>query len=139
MANLAQRTKPSRMDTLLAVDLPEPELRQKLSIEDLVSPAARDLLRPFSVYIWWETVDETLEHPLFLIAQVMARGTYLDFTRLEAMFSRAVFVHVLEHAQAGMFNVRTWHFWHYRLGLATHELDIPALPTRNLPTKGVSQ
>jgi hypothetical protein len=139
MANLAQRTKNGTGATLLAAELPEPRLNQKLSVKDLDSPTAHSLLRPFSVYVWWETADETLEHPQFLIAQVMARGTYLDFTRLEAIFSHAVFVHALKCAQAGMFNIRSWHFWHYRLGLASSDRDIPALPTRNFPAQGISQ
>ena len=39
---------------------------------------------------------------------------------------------VLVSAEIGQFNPRSWHYWHYRLGMA--ELgEVPTLPSRKLP------
>ncbi len=36
---------------------------------------------------------------------------------------------VLKQAQAGWFNDRSWHYWHYRLGLAQVD-QVPPPPVR---------
>ena len=39
-------------------------------------------------------------------------------------------IDAIAQAQAGQFNARSWHFWHYRLGLADVADEIPLLPVR---------
>jgi hypothetical protein len=38
---------------------------------------------------------------------------------------------VLARAEAGQFNERSWHYWHYRLGLARPGA-VPPLPVRRI-------
>jgi hypothetical protein len=38
---------------------------------------------------------------------------------------------VLRNAEAGQLNERSWHFWHYRLGLAVYgDRPVPPIPVR---------
>jgi len=38
---------------------------------------------------------------------------------------------VIDGAEAGWFNERSWHFWHYRLNLACVD-QVPPLPVRRI-------
>jgi hypothetical protein len=89
------------------------------------------LKRFASKYVWWKAPDEAILMPERVIAQVMNIGDYADVLILVSQISEAVLREVLAHAQAGQFNARSWHYWHYRLGLATLD-NVPALPTRKL-------
>lgn len=89
------------------------------------------VLRPLaSKYIWWKTPDEALTMPQRIIAQVMNIGDYTDVQTLTNQIGDEILREVLIHAEAGQFNKRSWAYWHYRLGLASNEDDMPALPVR---------
>jgi hypothetical protein len=80
-------------------------------------------------YIWWKTPDEATEMPYRVMAQVMNIGEYTDVVALTNAVGDTVLREVIAHAEAGQFNIRSWTYWHYRLGLA--ELDkVPPLPRR---------
>jgi len=82
-------------------------------------------------YIWWKTPDEALERPERVIAQVMNIGDYEDVQALAEHVGDDVLRDVLTHADAGWFNERSWHYWHYRLGLAELE-QVPPMPSRQI-------
>ena len=89
-----------------------------------------DALKPLaSKYIWWKTPEEAVAMPERVIAQVMNIGDYSDVQALVAQVGNEVLRNVLLHAEAGQFNERSWHYWHYRLGLAELE-QVPPLPVR---------
>ena len=89
-------------------------------------------LRPYAKkYIWWKTPDEAVEFPNRVIAQVMDIGTFEDAQALLGLVGAPVFRDVLQHAEAGQFSKRSWTYWHYKLGLAKTETDIPPLPQRS--------
>ncbi len=91
----------------------------------------REILKPLAgKYVWWKTPDQAVDMPERVIAQVMNIGDYADVQYLAAKVGDAVLREVLTHAEAGQFHERSWVYWHYRLGLASVEDDIPALPTR---------
>ncbi len=80
-------------------------------------------------YIGWKTPNEALRTPLRVVAQVMNMGDYTDIQALAAQLGDEVLRETLIHAEAGQFNARSWHYWHYRLGLA--EVGrVPPLPAR---------
>ena len=90
-----------------------------------------EILKPLArKYIWWKTPEEAIRTPERVIAQVMDIGDYSDAQRLATEVGDAVLRTVLTHSQAGQFNARSWAYWHYRLGLARTEHEIPPLPTR---------
>jgi hypothetical protein len=94
--------------------------------------AQRDVLRDLAArYIWWKTPEDALAYPQRVIAQVMNIGDYDDVLRLSRAFSDDLLRQVIQQAEIGQFNARSWHYWHYRLNLA--EIGaVPPLPARRL-------
>lgn len=89
-------------------------------------------LLPFAArYIWWKSPEEALRYPAHVIAQVMNIGTYTDVQALKRIVDDATLVDVLRNAEAGQFSPKSWHYWHYRLGLADIG-HVPPLPERQL-------
>lgn len=80
-------------------------------------------------YIWWKTPDEAVKQPERVLSQVMDIGDYDDVQSMVALVGEDNLKEVLAHAQAGWFNIRSWHYWHYRLKLSTLG-TVPELPTR---------
>ena len=81
-------------------------------------------------YVWWKPPEEAVRDQGHLLAQVMTLGTLEDCVWLESALDREVLVKVLRKPPIGVFNGRAWHYWHYRLGLADTEHDVPPLPKR---------
>jgi hypothetical protein len=87
-------------------------------------------LRPFATrYVWWKTAEEALRYPERLVAQVMNIGTFEDLQRLDEIVGEEGLRLALNQAEAGQFNPRSWHYWHYRLGLSRPG-EVPPLPIR---------
>jgi len=80
-------------------------------------------------YIWWESPEDALRFPQRLIAQVMDLGTHEDSLALTDLVGEDALREVLRKAQAGWFNARSWHYWHYRLGLCKPG-EVPQMPQR---------
>lgn len=82
-------------------------------------------------YIWWKTPEDAIHFPQRVIAQVMSIGDYEDVQKLVSQVGKARLKETLISAQAGQFNERSWHYWHYRLGLVEPEPEsVPPLPVR---------
>ena len=88
------------------------------------------LMKFASKYIWWKTPDEAIAVPARVIAQVMNIGDFEDIQALAGQVGDDVLRDVLQHAEAGQFDERSWAYWHYRLGLAELE-RLPPLPRRS--------
>ncbi len=82
-------------------------------------------------YVWWKPVEQALETPEQIMAQVMHMGDWSDVCLLANRVGEGTLRSVIEHAEIGMFNERSWHYWHYRLGLVK-EGKVPPLPARKL-------
>ncbi|MCY7305516.1 MAG: hypothetical protein LH632_05090 [Rhodoferax sp.] len=80
-------------------------------------------------YIWWKTPDDAVAKPQRVIAQVMNIGDCCDVQELAVLFGDDVLRRVLEHAEPGYFNARSWACWHYLLQLAVVN-QVPPLPVR---------
>jgi hypothetical protein len=85
------------------------------------------LLRAAERYIWWETTNEALECPRRILAQVMNIGVWEDICDLVKIFPLQELLNVLDNAETGQFNERSWSFWQNRL-----TGKIPPLPKRTL-------
>lgn len=91
-----------------------------------------ETLKPYAAkYIWWKTPDEAVQLPARVIAQVMELGDYDDVLALIKLVGTDYLREVLLHPEAGIFSERSWHYWHYRLGLAKLG-EVPELPKRRL-------
>jgi hypothetical protein len=79
-------------------------------------------------YIWWKTPVEAIKFPQRVIAQVMNIGDYTDVQKLVKQVGDDVLRDVLNHAEAGQFSTRSWH---YRLRLSVLG-EVPLLPVRRI-------
>ncbi len=82
-------------------------------------------------YIWWKTPDLALSDWHHFLAQIMTLGTIEDCGWVMKNLGDDELKKVLFHPPIGVFNSRSWHYWHYKLGLAQEEADIPPLPQRS--------
>ena len=79
-------------------------------------------------YIWWEAPKDAVEFPDRVIAQVMNLGDWPDVQQLVSHAGEPRLPAVVTHAEAGWFTARSWHYWHYRLGLSDIDHAPPKLP-----------
>ena len=97
-----------------------PEAKRKEGLRDRRAAA---LARK---YVWWQEPRLTLDDPRLLIAQVMTLGTLDDVRRLIEQVPADELRQVLREPPIGIFNERSWRFWHLRLDCR----PIPPLPAR---------
>ncbi len=105
----------------------ENKLANRIEIMGAVDQDA--MKRLASKYIWWKRPDEALAMPERLVAQVMNIGDYDDVQALARQVGDDYLRDVLNNAEIGQFNERSWAYWHYRLGLAAPG-RVPPLPAR---------
>jgi hypothetical protein len=82
-------------------------------------------------YLWWMMPDEAIKHPERIVVQVMNLGDFTDVTALLNTVGEDQARELLIHAEAGQFSPRSWHYWHYRLGLAKQGC-VPPMPPRRV-------
>ncbi|HXO21647.1 MAG TPA: hypothetical protein VOA87_17180 [Thermoanaerobaculia bacterium] len=87
-----------------------------------------DLERVAERLFWWKPIDEALANPQRFLAQVMVYGTAEDLGTARRHFPESAFRDVLAHPPAGLFDPRSWTYWHVVLGLDPP----PELPRRQL-------
>lgn len=93
---------------------------------------ALELLRELAKsYIWWKPTEDALNNPELIVSQVMNIGDYSDVQKMNKLISKEYMCQVILQADAGQFDKKSWHYWHYRLGLAAPG-NVPPLPKRNL-------
>jgi hypothetical protein len=74
-----------------------------------------------------------MQFPHRVAAQVMNLGTWEDLTELADVAGEDYLRGVLQNAEAGQLNARSWHYWHYRLGLAEYGArPVPPMPVRKM-------
>jgi hypothetical protein len=82
-------------------------------------------------YVWWKTPEEAMLYPNHVAAQVMNLGTLEDAAQMAEATGEEYLRGVLRRAEAGQLNARSWHYWHYRLGLAEYgRIPVPPMPMR---------
>lgn len=94
-----------------------------------MSPESRPVERLAQRLIWWQPPDESLKDPIRLISQVMALGTWEDVVLARQCWTTEDFRQTLQNAPPGVFDKRSWSYWHRLLGFPS----IPPLPKRKLP------
>jgi hypothetical protein len=71
---------------------------------------------------WWKTPVEALADSNRFLAQVMTYGTIEDLAVVNRHFPESALREVLLNAPAGVFDPRSWSYWHLRFGLEAGEL-----------------
>ena len=80
-------------------------------------------------YVWWQPPDRALADRRFFLAQVMTLGSVADVRWLLSLVPEEDLRGVLRDPPAGVFNGRSWRFWHLWLGC----VPVPELPVRPVP------
>ena len=106
----------------------------QIAPEPALTPQALACLHSLAErYVWWKSQDEAMQFPQRVAAQVMNLGTWEDVVRMVDAVGEDYLRYVLSTAESGQLNVRSWHYWHYRLGLAEYgERPVPPLPVRKI-------
>jgi len=78
---------------------------------------------------WWEPAAATLANTPLFLCRIMALGTWDDICTALRYYDRDAFSEALRNAPPGLFDLRSWHYWHHRLNL----LPVPSLPRRVIP------
>lgn len=77
--------------------------------------------------IWWKT-DQNVSTER-MIAQVMVFGTWEDILEAIRRFGADAFDKVLDNPPKGLFDAKSWCYWHKRLG----RIPAPPLPQQLAP------
>jgi hypothetical protein len=71
---------------------------------------------------WWKPPAEALADSNRFLAQVMTYGTIEDLAVVNRHFPESAFRAVLDSPPAGVFDPRSWSYWHLRFGTEAGEL-----------------
>ena len=82
-------------------------------------------------YLWWMTPDEAIKRPERIVIQVMNIGDFADVVDVLDAVGEEQARELLIHGEPGQFSPRSWHYWHYRLGLAEPG-SVPPMPIRRV-------
>ena len=72
---------------------------------------------------WWQSPEVSLANTPRFLAQVMTFGTWDEVKQAEVAFGVDAFRDALANAPAGVFDLRSWSYWHAVFGLP--EADLP--------------
>lgn len=79
--------------------------------------------------MWWESPEVALREPRRLLTYVMAKGTWDDWVTARRHFTDDAFRAALNDPAPGVFDRKSWRYWHIRLGTYPE----PPIPKRELP------
>lgn len=71
---------------------------------------------------WWESPEEALANPRRFLAQVMTLGTWDEVRTVRELMGWDAFKDALTHAPPGVFDARSWAYWHAVFGLPEAEM-----------------
>ena len=89
-------------------------------------PATPELLRVAQRVIWFDEPARALADPVQFLAHVMVFGTVEDLRALRGIVGKDDYRAALEHAPPGIFDARSWAYWHLVCG----RRPTPPLPVR---------
>lgn len=79
--------------------------------------------------IWFEPAERAIQNTAKLTAHILTYGSIGDVKALRAQLSDAELKRALDNAPAGIFDARSWAYWHLCMGQRTP----PPMPMRKLP------
>jgi hypothetical protein len=91
-----------------------------------VLPHSPEVLAVARRVIWFKEPAAALDDPVHFLAHVMTLGTLEDLAALRDVVGKDQFCEVLDHAPPGVFDARSWAYWHLVCG----RYPPPPLPKR---------
>ena len=92
-------------------------------------PATPELEAVARNTVWFKPPHQALAAPYHFVAHVLTYGTHEDVSVLRRYLSDDDLREALCRAPPGIFDARSWSYWHLKLG----RFPAPALPKRTLP------
>lgn len=87
-----------------------------------------ELLRVAERVVWFQSPAETLRNPVLFLNHAMIWGMLEDLRVVRAHFTDDDLRDALRNAHPGVFDARSWSYWHLMLDLG----PAPPLPVRCL-------
>jgi hypothetical protein len=78
--------------------------------------------------IWWKDPDEAIADQRRFLAQAMTLANWDEMEFVRSVYGADALMAVLADAPPGVFDQRSWNYWHLVLGMPT----VPPLPRRRL-------
>jgi len=95
----------------------------------VLPPAVQTALLPVAARVfWWGNPQAWLNDPLRLATQVMTYGDWNDTVITLELLGESLFKQVLQNPPAGVFDLKSWLYWHHHF-----HLEAPPLSARRLP------
>lgn len=91
-------------------------------------PVTPNLMRVARRVVWYKEPEAALRDSVHFLAHVMTYGTLEDIIAIENVIGPDDLLEVLQNAPPGVFDARSWSYWHLKLG----RLPVPPLPIRRL-------
>ena len=88
-----------------------------------------DLLRVAKRMVWFKPPLETLADPVLFLSHAMTYGTVDDLRVVRTHFTDDQLRQALRAGLPGVFDARSWAYWHAVLGVD----PVPPLPARRPP------
>ena len=95
-------------------------------------PLPVELLQVARRVVWFCPAEETLRNPVLFLNHVMTYGTSADLCVARSHFGDEDLREALRRAHPGIFNARSWSYWHLMLDMGAP----PPLPVRRIPGAG---
>lgn len=89
-------------------------------------PPPSELLHVARRMVWFKPPEETLRDPVLLLCHAMTYGTPRDLAVVRRCFDDDALRATLRAAHPGIFDPRSWTYWHVVLDMQ----PTPPLPTR---------
>lgn len=83
---------------------------------------------------WWGKPEAWLEDSIRFAAQVMTYADLDDLRVVASLLGEDIFREVLRSPPAGVFDIKSWTFWHLRYGL-----EVPPFPVRMFESDAQSE
>ncbi len=82
-----------------------------------LGPMTPELRRIASRVVWWDTPEHVVSRPDDFLCRVMAIADLADANYIASLYGTDRLRQAILSAPAGVFDDRSWHYWHHRLGL----------------------
>ena len=103
------------------------KLDMKMGFEHNISD--NDLHKIAERVVWFQAPDAVLRNDVLFLCHVMIYGLERDVEVVRHVYGDDAFRQALRKAWPGMFDPRSWAYWHLVLDM----LPTPPLPTRQFP------
>ena len=78
-------------------------------------PLTPELLAVAKRVVWFQSPRETLQGPRHFLTYLMTYGTLEDVAAVLVAIGEAPFIAALDDPLPGIFDGRSWRFWHFKL------------------------